>query len=311
MKIAVVALGGNALSSSGRVTYKDLLTSINHTAQLLSELIKKTYGVAIVFGSGPQVGALIIQNQLAKKQIDPMPLDVLDAEIQGEVGYLLEQALQNVLRKQHLRKPVVNVLTQVIVSKKDPAFKHPSKPIGPFLTKTEAEALQREGTAVIEDAGRGYRKVVASPQPIAIDEVSIIKELVKKTVVIAAGGGGIPVIKENGKLKGIEAVIDKDRAAALLATSIKADELIILTSVPCVYLDYGKKNQRPVRQMTIKEAKQYLKEGHFPEGSMGPKIEAALNFLKCGGKKVIITSPERVKQALLGKDGTTLKSKNA
>ena len=144
MKIAVVALGGNALSSSGKVTYENLLVSINHTAQLLSKLIKKKYGVAIVFGSGPQVGALIIQNQLAKKQIDPMPLDVLDAEIQGEVGYLLEQALQNALRSNHIKKPVVNVLTQVIVSKKDPAFKHPSKPIGPFLAKAEAAALQRK-----------------------------------------------------------------------------------------------------------------------------------------------------------------------
>lgn len=307
MKIAVVALGGNALSSSGKVTYEDLLASINHTAKILCKLIKKKYGVAIVFGSGPQVGALIIQNQLAKKQISPMPLDVLDAEIQGEVGYLLEQALQNALRSNHIKKPVVNVLTQVIVSKKDPAFKHPSKPIGSFLTKKEAEALQRKGIAVKEDAGRGYRKVVASPQPIAIDEVSIIKELVKKAVVIAAGGGGIPIIKENGKIKGIEAVIDKDRAAALLATSIKADELIILTSVPCVYLHYGKKNQQAITKMTIKQAQHYLKEGYFLEGSMKPKIEAAINFLKNGGKKVIITSPARVAKALQGKEGTLIK----
>ena len=237
-----------------------------------------------------------------------MPLDVLDAEIQGEVGYLLEQALQNALRDYHIKKPVVNVLTQVIVSKKDPAFKRPSKPIGSFLTKTEAEELQKKGITVKEDAGRGYRKVVASPQPIAIDEIQIIKDLVKKAVVIAAGGGGIPVIKENGKLKGVEAVIDKDRAAALLATSIKADELIILTSVPCVYLHYGKKNQQSIKQMTIKEAQHYLREGHFAEGSMEPKIEAVINFLKHSGKKVIITSPAKVAKALKGKEGTVIKN---
>lgn len=198
------------------------------------------------------------------------------------------------------------MLTQVIVSEKDPAFKHPSKPIGPFLTKKEAEQLRKKGVKVIEDAGRGYRKVVASPKPISIDEVKLIKEAVKRSIVIAAGGGGIPVVKEKGKLRGIEAVIDKDRTAALLATSIKADELIILTSVPYVYRNYGKKNKEPLKHLTMKEARKYLQEGHFPEGSMGPKIEAAIDFLRHGGKKVIITSPERIKQALVGKDGTRI-----
>ncbi len=306
MKIAVVALGGNALSSSGNVTYNDLLATIKHTAQLLGKLVKKKYGIVIVFGSGPQVGALLMQNQLAKKQISPMPLDVLDAEIQGELGYLIEQALQNELQKLGIKKLVVSIVTQVVVSKKDLAFKHPSKPIGPFMTKAEAEQLQRKGIAIKEDAGRGYRKVIASPRPIAIDEVKVIKNLVKKAVVIAAGGGGIPVIKEKGRLKGVEAVIDKDRTAALLAIAIKADELIILTSVPCVYLQYGKKNQTPLKQMTVKQAQHYLREGHFPEGSMGPKIEAALNFVRSGGKKVIITSPSGVAKALKGKEGTVL-----
>jgi len=252
------------------------------------------------------VGALILQNELAKRQVDPMPLDVLDAEIQGEVGYLLEQALQNALQQRRIKKPVVNVVTQIIVDKKDPAFKHPSKPIGSFMTKTQAEQLRKKGIMVKEDAGRGYRKVVPSPQPLIIDEIQIIKDLIKKAVVIAAGGGGIPVIKEQGKLRGVEAVIDKDRAAALLATAVKADELIIITSVPYVYVDYGKSNQQKISRMTLKEAKQYQKEKQFPEGSMGPKIEAAIKFLEQGGKKVIITSPEKVQAAVLGKEGTII-----
>ncbi|MBI1972971.1 carbamate kinase [Candidatus Woesearchaeota archaeon] len=308
MKIAVVALGGNALSSSGEVSYNNLHKTIQHTCKLLVTLVKKKYGVVIVFGSGPQVGALLIQNQLAKHSVAPMPLDVLDAEVQGELGYLIEQSLQNELQKAKIRKPVISVLTQVIVSKKDPAFKHPSKPVGPFLTKTEADRLQKQGYTVKEDAGRGYRKVIPSPQPVKIDEVSIIRDLVKKAVVIAAGGGGIPVYEDKRQLKGIEAVIDKDRAASLLASSIKADELIMLTSVPYVYLNYGRKNQQPLKQLTRKEAEHYLREGHFLEGSMKPKIESSIYFLKHGGKKVIITSPNKVKEALLGKEGTVIRN---
>ena len=243
MKIAVVALGGNALSSSGRVTYKDLQKTITHTSKLLVEFVKKNYSVVIVFGSGPQVGALLIQNQVAKKAVAPMPLDVLDAEVQGELSYLLEQSLQNELKKAKIKKSVISIVTQVFISKKDPALQHPSKPVGPFLSKTEALQLQKQGYTVKEDAGRGYRKVVPSPKPIKIDEVQIIKNLVKKSVVIAAGGGGIPVYEEKGKTKGIEAVIDKDHTASLLATSIKADELIMLTAVPYVYKNYKKKQQ--------------------------------------------------------------------
>lgn len=306
MKRIVIALGGNALSSSGKVSYEELLASIQKTAELLGILVKKKYEIVLVFGSGPQVGALIIQNELAKKSVAPMPLDVLDAEIQGEVGYLLEQALQNVLRKSKIKKPVVNVLTQVRVAKSDPAFKNPTKPIGPFLTMQRAEELRKEGNKVKEDSGRGYRKVVPSPQPVDIEEIEIIKALVKKAVVIAAGGGGIPVIKEKGRIKGIEAVIDKDRAAALLATAIKANEFIILTSVPCVYQNYGKKKQTALQKITSKQAKEYMKEGNFPEGSMGPKIEAAIRFLEKGGKKVIITSPKEIAKALKGREGTTI-----
>jgi carbamate kinase len=252
------------------------------------------------------VGALIVQNELAKKQISPMPLDVLDAEVQGELGYLLEQALQNAMRKEKQKKAVVSVLTQVIVDKKDPAFREPSKPVGSFLNKKQAALLEKQGIAVREDAGRGWRKVVPSPLPKKIDEAEVIKKIVKEAIVIACGGGGIPVIEEKGMLKGVEAVIDKDHAAALLANTIGAETLLIITSVPSVYLNYKTKNQRPIKQMHKAAAKQYLAESHFLPGSMQPKIEAAIRFLERGGKQVIITSPAKIKDALAGKSGTRI-----
>ena len=305
-KTVVVSLGGNALSASGKVTYKNLLESVQYTSKLLIEFIKKKYRVVIIFGSGPQVGALLIQNELAKYKVAPMPLHVLDAEVQGELGYLIEQSLQNELQKNHIKKPVVSVLTQVIVDKHDPAFKDPSKPIGPFLTRVQANKLKKQGVKVKEDAGRGWRKVVPSPFPVKIDEVHVIKKLAKDAVVIACGGGGIPVIDKLGQLKGVEAVIDKDHAASLLASSIGADELFIITSTPYVYLNYKRKNQKKIKAMKVKEAKAYLREGHFLPGSMQPKIEASIRFLQRGGRKVTITHPLYVKKALLGKDGTMI-----
>ncbi|MEK6903462.1 MAG: carbamate kinase [Nanoarchaeota archaeon] len=305
-KKIVVSLGGNALSQSGNVSYKELLSSLQNISRTLVRFVKKEYNIAIVFGSGPQVGALILQNELAKKQIQPMPLDVLDAEVQGELGYLLEQALQNALREERKKKAVVSVLTQVVVDKKDPAFKNPSKPVGQFLTREQAQQLEKRGIAVREDAGRGWRKVVPSPLPKKIDEAVLIKKIVKEAIVIACGGGGIPVIEERGKMKGVEAVIDKDHAAALLANTINADELIIITSVPCVYRNYGKKNQQPIQQMSVNEAKKYLKEGHFLAGSMRPKIEAAIRFLEQGGKRVIIAEPRNILRAVNGKSGTRI-----
>ena len=305
-KKIVVSLGGNALSQSGNVSYKELLSSLQNISRTLVRFVKKEYNIAIVFGSGPQVGALILQNELAKKQIQPMPLDVLDAEVQGELGYLLEQALQNALREERKKKAVVSVLTQVVVDKKDPAFKNPSKPVGQFLTREQAQQLEKRGIAVREDAGRGWRKVVPSPLPKKIDEAQLIKKMVKEAIVIACGGGGIPVIEERGKMKGVEAVIDKDHAAALLANTINADELIIITSVPCVYRNYGKKNQQPIQQMSVNEAKKYLKEGHFLAGSMRPKIEAAIRFLEQGGKRVIIAEPRNILRAVNGKSGTRI-----
>ena len=305
--IAVVALGGNALTPpKTKQSYQGLKRNIAKACKHLLPLVSK-YKVVIVSGSGPQVGMLILQNECAKKKVSPLPLDILDAEVEGELGYIIQQELRNEMRKHHQSQEVVTILTQVEVSKKDPAFRHPTKPVGPFYTKAQAQRLQKKGWKMINDAHRGYRRVVPSPLPIKILEKEAIKNLLKKElIVVAAGGGGIPVTIKNGEVKGVAAVIDKDHASARLAKDIKADLLLILTSVKKVCLNYGTKKEQPVSALTIKEAQQYLNQGHFPEGSMGPKIQAAINFLKAGGKKVIITSPSYIQQALKGKEGTLI-----
>jgi carbamate kinase len=304
-KRVVVALGGNALTPiKGKGTYEELTHNISIVSKNLVPLIKH-HQIIVVSGSGPQIGHLLLQNELAKNRVPPLPLDVLDAELEGELGYLLEQSLHNVLMKHHIRKPVVSLLTQVVVDKNDPAFKKPSKPIGPFYSNKEARKLKKKFPMVYQ-VKRGWRRVVASPKPKKIDDVGVIKKLVKDTVVIAAGGGGIPVIKKKGKYLGVPAVIDKDYASARLALDVQADLLLILTGVKKVVLNYGKKNEKTLKKMTVKEAQQYLKEGQFPPGSMGPKIEASLEFLKKGGKKVIITCPSCVGRALEGKEGTVI-----
>ena len=236
-----------------------------------------------------------------------LPLEVCVAESEGEIGYLIEQTLQNKLTQHHKKHPVVSLLTQVIVDKKDPLFHHPTKPIGPWYTKAQAQKIQKKGLHMAEIEPGKFRRVVPSPRPIKIDDVEIIKDLLRKdAIVIAAGGGGIPVYEERGKLKGIAAVIDKDLASACLAKAVHADLFLILTGVKKVALNYGRKNQKNLSKLSIKEASKYLKEGHFPEGSMGPKIEASIDFLKHGGKKVIITHPSVVRQALQGKEGTQI-----
>tara|TARA_Y100000310_G_C20581578_1_gene763272 strand:+ start:99 stop:977 length:879 start_codon:yes stop_codon:yes gene_type:complete len=286
----VIALGGNALTTKNQKgTYKELTTNINKTCKSLAKINKN---ILIVSGSGPQVGALLLQNELAKHKVPKMPLDVLDAELEGELGYLISQSFLN-----YSKKPIATVITQVLVDKKDPAFKNPSKPIGPFY-KTKKKGYK-------QDAGRGYRRVVPSPKPIDIIEGKTIKKLIKTTNVIAAGGGGIPVYKTKGKLKGLEAVIDKDKAASLLAKKIKAKELLILTTVPQVYTNFGKPNQHPIKQMNRKQAQIYLKQGHFLPGSMKPKIEASIEFLK-KGKKVTITNIQNIEKALKGRAGTII-----
>lgn len=304
---AVIALGGNALTPSGKeITIDGLVKTIDQTARTLARLAEGRK-MAIVFGSGPQVGALLLKEEIAKQKVPAMPLDVLDAEVQGQLGYLIGQSLWNHLNQRVSRRQVVSVVTQIVVKKTDPAFQNPTKPVGPFYSKGEAQKLQAKGWVLRDDAGRGFRRMVASPKPVGIVEIPAIQQLIAKgVIVLAAGGGGIPVVKEKGKLKGVEAVIDKDLAAALIGKIIGADLFLIVTSVDAVYLNYRTRKQKPLRTMTPADARRYLKEGHFAEGSMKPKIEAALAFLRDGGKKVIITDQKNLLRAMEGRGGTII-----
>ncbi len=306
MKI-VIALGGNAILQKGeKQTYSNLIKNIENTCEKIIPIIKHN-NVIITHGNGPEIGYLAIQNEIARSEVPAMPLDVLGAESQALIGYLFEEQLLNQLRKHKIYNAVSTLITQVLVNKNDPAFKHPTKPIGPFYNKKQALELRKKGFSVIWDAGRGYRRVVPSPLPLKIIEKDVIMKLIKnKIIVIAAGGGGIPVYLEKNELHGIEAVIDKDLASQVLANSIKAELLLILTGVKNVYLNYLQKNQKIIRKMNLKEAQKYIKEGHFLEGSMKPKILAAINFLKNDGKKVIITNPVNVMKALNNKAGTII-----
>lgn len=298
----VVALGGNAISDkSGRTDYAVLVRNIKRSVRNLSSLLKK-HECAVVFGSGPQIGALLLQSELSKKIVPPMPLDVLDAMQQGWIGYLLGTAIANEVPG----KMVVSVLSQSLVEKNDPSFRAPSKPVGPFYSKKEAKILSKKGFVFFEDAGRGYRRVVASPVPLKILESKTISYLLEKnTIVLCAGGGGIPVVKKGNSLQGVEAVIDKDLAACRLALEVRAKKLIILTTVDNAFVFFGTKNQRPLGKISAKEAKRFLKEGHFAKGSMEPKIRAGIMFAESGGE-TIITSPKNLSLAMQGKAGTII-----
>ncbi len=299
MKTVLIALGGNALIKKGEEeTYRNLLANIRKTCKSLVSILKENK-VVITTGNGPEIGYIAIQNELAKNKVPQMPLDILGAESQGLIGYPLEEQLLNELRKNKIYKPIVTILTQVLVDKKDQAFKHPTKPIGPFY-KTKPK-----GTNFKQDAKRGFRRFVASPTPLKIIESQIITRLSKDSIVIAAIGGGVPVYEINHQLKGAEAVIDKDKTSALLAKEVKAQELLIITSVPYVCLNYGQKNQKKLKSLSRKEASHYLQQGHFLEGSMKPKIEAAIDFLKYG-KRVIITDISNIENAIKGKAGTII-----
>lgn len=306
-EVYIIALGGNALiQRDKKTTIKSQFQTLRRSLIHLIPLIKK-HRIVIVFGNGPQIGNILIRVEEAYGKAYSLPLEVCVAESEGEIGYMIEQVLRNIMQEHKLHNtPVVNILTQVVVNKKDPAFKKPTKPIGPFYTLKQASDIVNKGYKVINDAGRGYRRVVPSPKPEYIVEAKTIKKLIKDTIVIAAGGGGIPVYKSGNKLRGIEAVIDKDLASSCLAKSIKANNLIILTGVDRVYLNFNKKNKKGIKKMNIKEAKKYQEEGHFLPGSMGPKIEAAIDFLENGGKKVIITSPNKLHKALKRKAGTII-----
>ena len=306
MKI-VIALGGNAIIKKGeKQTYSTLIKNIRKTCKIIIPLIKNNK-VVITFGNGPEIGMLALQNEIAKKEIPQMPLDVLGAESQALIGYIFEEQLRNTLRENKINLAVANIITQVLVDKKDKAFKNPTKPIGLFYTKQQSLALIKKGFNVVNDAGRGYRRVVPSPLPKKILEMDVIRDLVnKKIIVIAAGGGGIPVYFDNGNLKGIEAVIDKDYASQLLANDINADLLLILTGTDYIYLDYLKRNQKPLYKLTTKEAQKLIDNGEFQEGNIKPKLQAAVNFVKNGGTKAIITSPENAVKALNNKAGTLI-----
>ncbi len=309
-KKAVIAFGGNViLSHKERGLQSEQERNSKRAAKDIVSIVEKGYDLIIVHGNGPQVGNLLIQMEESSHKIPPFTIDVCDAMTEGSIGYMIEQAVVNELRKRSVDKEVATVLTQIIVDKNDPAFFKPTKPIGPFYNEFRASALKREKKWVmVEDSGRGWRRVVPSPKPIDIVPKRALRTLIDNgVIVIAAGGGGIPVyIDSNGLIKGIEAVIDKDFASSLIAREVKADLFIILTGVEKVYINFGKPNQKEIKVMNIEEAEKYLKEGQFPPGSMGPKIRAAIEFLKGGGKEVIITTPGKVKGALANRTGTKI-----
>jgi carbamate kinase len=307
-KIAVVAFGGNALlRPEDRGTQEEQIARAKQAARWLAEISVRDYHLVVVHGNGPQVGNILIQSEEASTKVPPQTLDIAVAQTEGSMGFLLQQAIRNRLESIGRSGDVVTVLTEVEVDANDPAFKRPTKPIGPFFTRYRAEALERDlSWTMREDAGRGWRHVVPSPRPLRILNVdTIVHVLDWAKVVIAAGGGGIPVVRgRDGQWRGIEAVIDKDYASALLALQLKADLYTILTGVPKVALDFGKPTEKQVDRLTVGEAERYLREGQFPPGSMGPKVEAAIQFVRGGGSEVLITDVEHLREALEGREGT-------
>ena len=307
MKTAVVAIGGNSLiTDEEHQTVADQFKAAKETCAHIASMAEQGWNIIVTHGNGPQVGFILLRSELARKVVHTVPLDSCDAETQGELGYMIQQCLYNEFQARGIGNPVTTVVTQVLVRKNDPAFRNPTKPIGPFYSRRKAEKYRKEHKwTVAEDAGRGWRRVVPSPMPIRVIEQDTIKTLVQQGIVtIAAGGGGIPVIKEKGRLKGVEAVIDKDHASAVLAIGLKANLFLISTAVEKVALNFGKPDQRQLDKMTLTEAKKYYKQGQFPPGSMGPKIRAIINYLEHGGKEAIITNPKNLENALLGKTGT-------
>ena len=306
-KAALIAVGGNSLIRAGeKGTIAQQLANTRRTAAAIVGLIRDGYHLVVTHGNGPQVGAALLRSERASDQVYSHPLDVCDASTQGEIGYLLQQSVNNELSAAGLDVPVATVLTQVVVARDDPAMQHPTKPIGPFYSRADAEERRRLfGWQIVEDAARGYRRVVPSPEPIHIVELEVIRLLLGRGVlVIAVGGGGIPVVQSNGALEGIEAVIDKDRASALLASELGVDVFVISTDADSVYLDYKKPTERPLRRVTAEELEAHYRAGQFPPGNMGPKVESALRFLRNGGKEVVITSYERLCEAVEGEAGT-------
>ncbi len=306
----LLALGGNAiLKHKEKGTAEEQFENVRRTCTHVVRLIRDGYRLAITHGNGPQVGDILLKNERSKDVSPPMPLDVCGAQSQGMIGYMLQQSLRNEMAEAGLNIPVVSLVTQTIVEENDVAFKNPTKPIGPFYEASEVARLSGEkGWIMVEDSGRGYRRVVPSPKPEKIVERDTIRMLFERdAIVIAAGGGGVPVIVgDGGSLKGVVAVVDKDLTAQIFASDIGAEVLLMLTDVEKVSLNYGKPGQIDLDEMTTSEAQQYLREGHFAPGSMGPKVEAAVKFVEAGGEKAVISSLESGRKALKGKAGTTI-----
>jgi len=311
MRAVVIALGGNAILQHRETgTAEQQLANVQKASRQIAMIAGEGCAVAVTHGNGPQVGDILLKNELAKETLPPMPLDICGAESQGMIGYMLQQSLGEALRKAGIDRPVATVLTQTRVDGDDPAFMNPEKPIGPFYAPAQAKMLQEEkGWRMVEIPGRGYRRVVPSPRPVALVEERAIARLFSTgTIVIAAGGGGVPVVADGkGALRGVEAVVDKDLTAALLARLVGADDLLILTDVERVALNYGLPDQQEIDEMTASEARDHLAAGHFPPGTMGPKIKAALKFLEAGGERATIAPLEGAFRALSGRAGTRIR----
>ncbi len=309
-QLAVLAIGGNSLiKDKNHIALSSQYEAVQETSKYIAELIAEGLNLVITHGNGPQVGFLYRRGELARSELPLIPLDICGADTQGAIGYMIEMALLNEFHKMGISKRIVAVITKTIVDRDDPSFHHPTKPIGSFMTEKEALSHKGEfGWHLLEDAGRGFRRVVPSPIPREIIELGVIRLLADHGhVVIAVGGGGVPVIKnKQGVLKGVEAVIDKDLGSSLLARKLGADTFIISTSVDAVYLNFGEENQKPIVRATVSEIKKFMAEGHFKPGSMLPKMEASIEFLEGGGKKAIITSPENLLRAVRGEAGTTI-----
>jgi carbamate kinase len=308
-KLAVIAIGGNSLiKSKQRQSVEDQYEAADETSYHIAKMIKAGWNVAVAHGNGPQVGFILRRSELAAHELHEVPLDVCGADSQGAIGYALQQTLYNHFLKMGIDRHVATVVTQVEVDAKDPAFDNPSKPIGSFMSETDAQRrIEVDGWDCNEDAGRGWRRVVASPKPKRIVELEAVHTLIHAgIVVITVGGGGIPVVADDkGDLKGVAAVIDKDLASSLLATELGAELFIISTAVEKVSLNYGKPDQKDLDRLTLAEAKAYLSEGtHFAKGSMAPKVQAVIQFLEQGGQHAIVTDPEHLAEALEGKTGT-------
>ncbi len=304
----VIALGGNALQDSkGPATAEAQLDVVKKTCKYIAEIVKQGHEIAVVHGNGPQVGRILLASEAAKDVTPAMPFDVCGAMSQGYIGYHIQQGLKEALNQVGKDIPVVTLVTQMVVDKEDPGFKNPTKPIGPFYSEAEAKEMEVKGYTMKEDAGRGFRRVVASPIPSKICEIDSVNRLWNSTIVITCGGGGIPVIETEQGLEGVAAVIDKDFAAELLAEQTGADALMILTEVEQVAINFNKPDQKNLANLTVAEAEKYIEEGHFAPGSMLPKVQAAVKFAKANpGKKAIITSLYKAVDALEGKTGTVI-----